>query len=349
MKKFFWLVIILIIIFIIAGWLFKVVFVSQGGSGEIKTFIIEPGQGVNTISNKLKDNNLLDSSFVFEALLWLKKSESKIQAGEYELQDTFSINNLINALITGKAVINERNIKILEGWNLRDIGFYLENEGIVKAEELWDLVGYPAIDHDLAADLNRPKDYSADYEFLKEKPKNLSYEGYLFPDTYRIFKDATVEDIVIKMFNNFDKKITSQMLGEIDNQGKTLYEILILASIIEKEGDTIENKKKVAGVYYNRLKLGMALQADPTVNYVTGKSTDRPSLDDIESDNLYNTYKYPGLPPGPITNPGLDSIMAVIYPDQNNYYYFINTPDGEMIFAETFEQHKRNRQIYFTN
>jgi peptidoglycan lytic transglycosylase G len=348
MKKSLSLIIVILLV-ILAGWVFKIMFISQSGTGDIKTFIIEPGQGVNQISKNLNNEDLLDSSLVFETLLWLKKSESKIQAGEHKLQDIMSINSLINSLISGVSVANEREIKFLEGWNLRDVGFYLENEGIVQAEELWELVGFPGVDHDIAEGMSRPKDYTADYEFLKEKPKNISYEGFLFPDTYRVFKDATVEDIVIKMLNNFDKKITSKMLGDIQNQDKKLYEILILASIIEKEGDTPENKKKVAGVYNNRLELGMALQADPTVNYITGKVTDRPSLDDIDTDNLYNTYKYPGLPPGPICNPGIDSIMAAIYPDSNGYYFFINTPDGEMIFSRDFEEHKRNRIKYFKN
>ncbi len=349
MKKFIIILIILIVIVVFAGYLFKIVFISQEGSGETKNFMVEEGQGVNEISQNLKKQGLLDSEFIFETCLWLRKAEDRILAGEHKIKDTWSIRQLINALTSGYAIENEMEITIIEGWNLRDIADYLDNQGIVQPQQFFELVGYPAIDYDRNPDLKRPKDFSPDYEFLTEKPKNLSLEGYLFPDTYRIFKDASIEDIVRKMLDNFDKKITSKMLGEIDNQGKTLYEILTLASIIEKEGDTAENKKKVAGVYYNRLNIGMALQADPTVNYITGKSTDRPSLDDIESDNPYNTYQYPGLPPGPICNPGLDSIMAAIYPDENDYYYFINTPDGEMIFAENFEQHKANRAKYFEN
>jgi UPF0755 protein len=122
-----------------------------------------------------------------------------------------------------------------------------------------------------------------------------------------------------------------------------------LASIIEKEAKTLEDKKRVAGVYYNRLDIGMALQADPTVNYITEKKTDRPSQEDIETDSLYNTYKYPGLPLGPICNPGLDSILAAIYPEKNGYFYFLNTPDGQMIFSKTLAEHKKNRAKYFIN
>jgi UPF0755 protein len=349
MKKIFIAILVLIILMVFIGWLFKMVFISQTGSNQTKIFVIEEGQGVNQISQNLKKQGLLNNSFVFETYLWARNLENKLQAGEHKLNDTWSIRRLVNALISGHAIENEQDITILEGWNLRDIAEYLATENIVTKEDFYQITGLPAVDYDRNPDLPRPEDFSADYEFLTEKPDNVSLEGYLFPDTYRIFKETTAEEIVRKMLANFDRKISSQMLGDIYNQNKKLYEIVTLASIIEKEGDTPENKKKVSGVYYNRLDLGMALQADPTVNYVTGKVTDRPTFDDIASDNPYNTYQYPGLPPGPICNPGLDSIMAAIYPDKNDYYYFINTPDGEMIFAKNFEEHKQNRAKYFEN
>jgi len=347
MKKILGILLILLIIgAVIFGWLFKMVFISQNGDSELKTFVIEQGQGVNQISINLKEQDLIDNNFVFETYVWLRKSEEKIIAGEHKLSGHMSVHQLLNNLMSGNTITNERNITIIEGWNLRDIGFYLENQGIAQAEELWELVGFPAVNYNLQTDLTKPQDFSAEFILLKNKPDNISYEGYLFPDTYRVFQDASVEEIVLKMFANFENKITQDMLNEINQQGKTLFDVITLASIVEKEGDTFENKKKVAGVYYNRLEIGMALQADPTVNYVTGKSTDRPSLNDIETDNFYNTYQYPGLPPGPICNPGLDSIKAVIYPDVHDHFFFINTPDGEMIFANTFEQHIQNRQRY---
>jgi len=350
MRKFLILVLILFIILaVLGGWLLKIIFVSQKGEGIVKNFIVAQGAGASEISQELKNQELVDNSFIFKTLIWLKKSENKIKAGEHKIQDNWSLNKLINVLISGSSIENEMNITIIEGWDLRDIGYYLEDQGIAKAEEFWDIVGYPAIDYNRNLDLSRPIDFSQDYEFLKNKPKNISLEGYLFPDTYRIFKNSNVEFIVKKMLDNFNNKISDEMLREINVQGKTLHEILTLASIIEKEARQPEDKKRVAGVYYNRLKINMALQADPTANYVTGKKTDRPSLDDIGSDNPYNTYKYPGLPSGPICNPGLDSIRAAIYPEKNDYYYFINTPAGDMIFAKNFEEHKQNRLRYFNN
>jgi len=349
MKKLLATLLIIIILTVVCGWVFKIVFINQKGSDEIKTFMINKGEGVNEISKNLKEQELIDNSLIFETILWFKKAENKILAGEHQLGDNWSMRKIINALISGYAIEKEVEITIIEGWNLYDIAEYLEAQGLIDQDDLFKLVGYPGVDYNYNKELSKPKDFSKEYEFLTEKPKNISLEGYLFPDTYRIFKDATLENIILKMLDNFDKKITSKMLGDMYNKDMKLFEIITLASIIEKEGDTAENKKKVAGVYYNRLELGMALQADPTVNYVTGKSTDRPSLDDIESDSAYNTYKYPGLPLGPICNPGIDSIVAAIYPDNNEYYYFINTPDGEMIFSHNFEEHKQNRLKYFND
>jgi UPF0755 protein len=337
-------IVIVIVIVLIAGWIFKITFLSQSGSGEIKSFVIEPGQGVKVVSGNLKQAGLIDNSFVFETYIWLKKSGAKIQAGDHQIKDDWSIRQLTNVLISGNSLSNEIVIKIIEGWDLYDLADYLSKNDFVSKEDFYKLVGNPGQHNNQ----NLP-DWSRDFSFLKEKPEGVSLEGYLFPDTYRVFKDASAEDIIRKTLSNFGNKVDDKLMAEIKSQGKTLYDVLTLASIVEKEAQTAADKKTVAGVYTNRLKIGMALQADPTVNYITGKQTDRPSLDDLKVDSLYNTYKYPGLPPGPICNPGLDSILAAIYPEKNSYFYFINTPDGDMVFAKTFEEHTANRAKYFIN
>jgi len=347
MRKIFIIFLIIIIIAAFLGWAAKITFCSQSGNSQYKLFVIKEGESVSQISHDLKNQGLLDSVLLFKSYLWLHNSSSKILAGEHKINDSWSIRQLVNALTSGISLENETVIKILEGWNLRDIAKYLSDKSLVKEDDFYKITGQPGVNYDLDKSLDKPVDFSADYEFLKEKPKNLSLEGYLFPDTYRVYKNATAEDIIRKMLDNFDQKLNSNLLGEIDNQSKKLYDILTLASVIEKEANNLEDKKRVAGVYYNRLKIGMALQADPTVNYITEKQTDRPSYDDLQIKNLYNTYKYPGLPPGPICNPGLDSILAAIYPEKNGYFYFINTPDGHLIFAKTLAEHKANRLKYF--
>ncbi|OGY41973.1 MAG: hypothetical protein A2Y67_01090 [Candidatus Buchananbacteria bacterium RBG_13_39_9] len=345
MKKYSLLVIVIVIVMvIIAGWVFKIVFISQSNGNLTKNFVVKAGSGVNQISHDLKKAGLIDSSSVFETYLWLKKSEGKILAGEHTLSPAWSIRKLVNALTSGSALENEAVIKIIEGWDLYDLADYFEKNNIVSKDDFYKLVGQPG-QHDNKNLLN----WAKDYKFLEEKPAGVSLEGYLFPDTYRVYKNAKIEDVIKKTLDNFGQKIDAKVMSDINAQNKSLYDILTLASIIEKEAKTAADKKTVAGVYYNRLEIGMALQADPTVNYVTGKTTDRPSLDDLKVDSLYNTYQYPGLPPGPICNPGLDSILAAVYPEKNDYFYFINTPDGKLIFAKDLDEHRRNREKYFIN
>ena len=163
MKKILFIIFILVVLVILSGWIFKLVFIAQEGSGETKNFIIEEGQGVNEISKNLKAQGLLDSKFIFETCLWLRKVEDKILAGEHKIKDTWSVRQLINALTSGYAIENEMKVTIIEGWNLRDIADYLENQGVASKEEIFELVGYPAIDYDRNPDLKRPKEKSKVY------------------------------------------------------------------------------------------------------------------------------------------------------------------------------------------
>ena len=186
-----------------------------------------------------------------------------------------------------------------------------------------------------------------DYDFLLSKPRNLDLEGYLFPDTYRIFRDASIKDVVQRTLNNFDQKLTPELRNEIERQGKTIHDIITLASILEKEVSTDYDRAMVADIFYKRIKIGMPLQADSTVNYVTGKSESRSTIIDTKTDDPYNTYKYKGLPPGPICNPSLSAIKAAIYPKANNYYYFLTTPDGQVIYSQTHDQHVAAKAKYY--
>ncbi|MBI4281601.1 endolytic transglycosylase MltG, partial [Candidatus Uhrbacteria bacterium] len=188
------------------------------------------------------------------------------------------------------------------------------------------------------------EDVAKTKEFL-EKTKDL--EGYLFPDTYRIFKDATVQEIVVKMRANFDRKVTSEMRSEIKKQKKTLDEILIMASMLEREVRSPEEMQIVSDIFWRRLAIGMPLQADSTINFVVGGKRPRATYDDLKIDSPYNTYKYRGLPPGPIGNPGLSAITAAIYSKKNDYWFFLTTEDdGHAVFAKTLDEHNRNRGKY---
>jgi len=194
--------------------------------------------------------------------------------------------------------------------------------------------------------LPKPKDFSEEFDFLRDKPKNVSLEGYLFPDTYEINTGAQIEEIVKTMLSNFDKKLTSNLRKEIKKQEKTIFEIITMASLLEKEVKSKEEKEIVSGILWKRLKNRIPLQVDATIIYITGKKTTKVSKDDTEIDSPYNTYKYLGLPKGPICNPGLESILATVYPKNSDFWYYLSTSDGETIFSKTLEEHNIAKAKY---
>lgn len=171
-------------------------------------------------------------------------------------------------------------------------------------------------------------------------------EGYLFPDTYEISPEADIEEIINKMLANFDKKLNQDLREEIISQGKSIFEIVTMASLIEKEVRTPEDKKIVSGILWKRLKNNIPLQVDATIAYITGKKTTKISREETQIDSPYNTYKYKGLPLGPICSPGLESITAAIYPELSSYWFYLSIPEGQTIFSKTLEEHNIAKAKY---
>ncbi|HZJ40958.1 MAG TPA: endolytic transglycosylase MltG [Candidatus Saccharimonadales bacterium] len=246
----------------------------------------------------------------------------------------------------------EVTIKVLEGWTIDDVDNYLVSLEKWNRIDLDKIIGLPKIDY-RQQDLVALPDLSEKFSFLKDKPVYYSLEGFLFPDTYRVYDDASAIDVVDKMLANFDKKLTTQMRTDIAAQGKTIYEIVIMASLIEKEApinySDPENKtaRIVADIFWGRLKIGQALQSDATLTYFLGDNSPSHSGADLEIDSPYNTYKYRGLPPTPICNPGLRAIQAAIYPIKTDYNYFLTSRDGKNIYyAKTYEEHLNNKYKY---
>jgi UPF0755 protein len=311
-----------------------------------KIIVIKNGQGLREIAQVLKENNYIRSIFGFEILAWLKGVSNKLQAGEYKLPARLSLNQLLDYLSKGIGIQKEREIRIIEGWTLQEIANYLEKEGLASKDEFFKLVGLPALDYRETKEKAWPKDFSSEFEFLKDKPSYLSYEGYLFPDTYRIYKNAPLEEIIRKMFKNFDRKLTPEMRLDIKRRGRTIFDIVRMASIIEAEVPHSQDRPIVSDILWKRLERGMLLQVDSTLNYFTGNKSSALSEEELKIDSLYNTYKYPGLPPTPISNPGLEALKAAIYPQKSPYWYFLSTPEGKTIFSKTLEEHKAAKAKY---
>lgn len=240
----------------------------------------------------------------------------------------------------------ENTLTFIEGWTLRDYGYYLENKGLFQAEELHEAVGFPAVDYRHSKDLPQLADWSAQFDFLKDKSKYVGLEGYLFPDTYRVYADATIKDIVTKMLENFDKKFTLEMRADIVKQKKTIFQVVTVASLVEAEAKSETDRYLVADIIWRRLASGMPLQLDSTVNYATGEKKSAISLAEQALSSPYNTYRYPGLPLGPINNPALTALQAAIYPEKNSYWYFLTGTDGQMHYAKDLNGHNINKYRY---
>jgi UPF0755 protein len=292
---------------------------------EESSFVIEKGNGLREISSNLKDQGYIRNDLLFNVYSYLTGNSKKIQSGNYEISSSMVIPEIVHKFSSGDVV--KEKLTIIEGWTLEDILSYLEDKDIFE-ENIKDTL------------------YSNgrvfNYDFLDNG--SFTLEGYVFPDTYYLSKGDTFNSFLDLTFQNFEKKIDKALLSEIETQGKSLHEIIIMASLIEREVKTYEDKQLVSGVLWNRESIGMALQSCSTVTYLTGKET--VSTENTKIDSPYNTYLYLGLPIGPISNPGLDSIKAAIYPQESDYLYFLSTSDGKTIFSKTLKEHNIAKAEY---
>ncbi len=307
-------------------------------------FHVEKGEGAKEMSLNLKEQNLIWLKSFFRIYVLLNGVSGDLKAGDYWLSRNMNASQMIKKLVAGDVI--KDSITIIEGWNLRDIEQYLKAKGVAKEEEFFELVGFPLMDYSKPTDLSLPNDFSQEFDFLADKPKDISLEGYLFPDTYETLSQDNIESIVRKALLNFDRKLTDELKEEINSQKKSVFEIMTMASLIEKEVRDAEDKKIVSGVLWKRLRNNMPLQVDATIAYITGRKTTEISIAETQINSLYNTYRYRGLPLGPISNPGLESILAAIYPKNSAYWYYLSVPNGQTIFSRTLEEHNIAKARY---
>ncbi|MCL5093881.1 MAG: endolytic transglycosylase MltG [Patescibacteria group bacterium] len=295
---------------------------------EVVVFEIKSGQGVREITKSLEEKSLLKHPTTF--LIYLKYAglNSKIKAGVYSLNKNMNILQVAEALTQGK--VSTSRITIPEGWKISEIADYLEKNQVVSKNDFLK-----------AANGNYL------YDFLKDKPVDASLEGYLFPDTYFLSANPSGQTIVEKMLDNFNKKFNQELRDKAASKGYTVHEVLTIASVLEKEVRTDSDRAIVAGILYKRMANDMLLEVDSTINFITGKNDPQASEEDLLIDSPYNTYKYKGLPPGPIGNPGLSAIQAALNPVETDYWYYLNRQDTkETIFSRTFEEHLANKEKY---
>jgi UPF0755 protein len=282
-----------------------------------KIFVVNRGESLDTIVNNLAKDDLIRSKVVFFLIVKQLGIERSIQAGDFRLSPSMNAFEIANNLTHGTLDVW---ITLIEG---------------TRREEMAQVI---------SKELDIPE-----VELIK-----LSNEGYLFPDTYLFPKDATAGSLISIMENNFKQKFSAELKTQAEKKGLTENEVIILASIVEKEAKTPQDKKVVAGILLKRLEADWPLQVDATIQYALGYQSSEKSwwkkalsFDDLEIDSPYNSYKNKGLPPGPISNPGLYSIEAVVTADKTTpYWYYISDKQSNMHYAKTDEEHQENIRKY---
>lgn len=306
-------------------------------------FVIEEGSTYYSVINKLKNEGLIKNELCFKIYIKLN-NKNRLEAGTYKLKKNMGIKDIVNILDEGNNYNpNVINIRFNEGKNMRWIANTLVNNGIIPDE---------SIVYDLLKDETYLNKLINEYWFIDESILNkdlyYSLEGYLFPNTYQYMnKEVSVEEIFKSMLDEMDKKLTPYR-EDIEKSKYSVHELLTLASIVELEGKANSDRAGIAGVFYNRLNSGWALGSDVTTYYAAKVDMSERDLyiEEINDRNNYNTrsdYLAGKLPIGPICNPSIDSIKAVLYPTSNEYYYFVADKNGKTYFTYTYPQHIAKR------
>ncbi len=305
---------------------------------------IPRGSGINTIGKILEESGVIRSRTIFKIYVDLYDRGSKLRAGTYELSPSMTVMEVINTVCSGDMGSNVAKILIKEGYTLKDIANVLQAQGVIT-----DMQAFIKAVSDIDA-------YTEKYGFLKpvaeDKENRINpLEGYLFPDTYQVYRDATAQEIASKMVAQFADVYTATYEERAQQLGLTMDQVVTLASLIQTEAKA-PDFKKVSAVFHNRLKVGMKLQSNATVQYVIDKKRLNLTNADIAIQSPYNTYQVKGLPEGPICNPGKDAIEAALYPDEtyvkDKYLYFClaDPKTGQTVFSKTLDEHNANVAKY---
>lgn len=317
MKKILALFFILLGLFFIARILWEGMLGSVSQDKTTKSFVIQKGESINNIAQRLEKERLIKSSLFFKIALKLQKDPPHIEAGEFNLTASMSIPEVISSLSKGSL---DKRITLLEGWRVEEMAQKVSDElGVNKSELI-----------------------------------KTAKEGYMFPDTYSFSKDVSAQDIATTLKNTFKQKYDESLQSKIKSKGLSSSEGVILASIVEREGRSDKVRIEVASILLKRLKIGMALNADATLQYTLGYQEDEKSWwkrhltdEDKKVVSPYNTYLYAGLPPSPICNPGLSSLTAVANADSSTpYLYYYHDSKGNAHPAKTLEEHNQNVANY---
>ena len=327
MKKFFTFSLVLVIIAIFFGYSFysSAIYYSLNPNGNNQVIIdIHQGDTANDVALELVNKGLIKNADVFRFYLNQNDLSSSIKAGRIVLSESFNLIQIVNALVKGRS--EQFSITFLEGWTIRQMGEYLESQNLTTADEF----------------VNCVKTCNFDFNFI---PENY-LEGYLYPDTYFVTLESySNERLIGRMIENLKIKL-DKYWEDINSSNRSFEEIMTMASIVEREEKNSKERATVAGVLWNRYDVNMGIGADATVLYALGRTSGSLTVEDLAIKSPYNTRKFRGLPPTPIANPSISSILAALYPKDTPYWYYLHDFDGKVHYAKTLEGHNSNKKKY---
>lgn len=301
------------------------------GDGKKILVRIDQGSGTGQIAALLKKEDLIRSEGFFKLRSKVGGYDGKYKAGTYAFSRSMSAKEMMVAIRDGDTA--GRTFQVIEGMTIDKVADQLEGDGIVSKKDFYYEV----------------ENGKFNYRFMKYLPKGPTrLEGFLYPNTYEVPVDATAHEVVDIMLKGFDHAVGDKYYKEAEKQGKTLYDVIVVASIVEREASKKDEKPKVSSVIYNRLKIDMPLQMDSIISYIHKEDKIRATYSDIAVDSPYNPYTNKGLPPGPICSPGVDAIEAALHPAETKYLYFVARPklDGTNVYSETYEEFLKDKEAF---
>ncbi len=290
-------------------------------AGDAVTVLVKPGMTTQAIGELLYDKGLIKNVLMFRLVSKLERADGALQAGEYNLTKAMTVKDIIGKLVRGETAFKQFTVP--EGFTIDQIAALLEEKKLAPAAKFKEYAaGY------------------APYDYINPAA-NVKYkaEGFLFPDTYRVAAGTSPDQFARVMAVQFDKQFTPAMRQRAAELGLSVREVVILASLVEREAQVAKERPVIAGVFLSRLKLDMPLQSCATIQYILGYPKPELTVADTEIPSPYNTYQNMGLPPGPIASPGLASIQAVLNAADTGYLYFVANKDGSHVFSRTYEEH----------
>jgi peptidoglycan lytic transglycosylase G len=302
---------------------------ANPGTGKVRV-VIPLGATFHETASILHEAGLVDNELVFDWYARYRQLDRSVEAGAYQMDRSWNMDQLLRALQT--AVPDEIFVTIPEGYTIQKTAARLDTGGVIKGPEYIALATGSTFDDK--------------FPFLQGRPVGASLEGFLFPDTYLVPKDATAKDLITLQLTQFGKVWTDARQAQAVQRKLNVLQIVTMASLIEREARFDDDRAKVASVIYNRLAQGMLLQIDATVLYAKGVWQSTVTLADRKIDSPYNTYLHPGLPPGPIANPGAKALDAALNPAQTDYLYYLSDPQGHNHYARTLEEFGRLLKQY---